>query len=273
MKYQFELAGGSITGREHSRLGKNNQDAFAWYRSEDYLIAIVSDGCGSGAHSEVGAKLGVRLTITAIQQSLQEDDQSLNHEAGWKRLQNRLLAQLQRFAEQLGGELEQTVQNYLLFTIVGGVITPEQTTLFALGDGVFVINGQVCHLGPFPGNAPPYLAYGLLDQGGDAFQLKPVQQFSTSNLESLLIGSDGVDDLIQVAHQTLPGRSEPVGSITQFWQDDRYFHNSDQVRRRLSMINREAIRLDNQTQQLLKHPGLLPDDTTLITIRKQEALC
>lgn len=272
MKYQFELAGGSITGREHSRLGKNNQDAFAWYRNDHCLIAIVSDGCGSGAHSEVGAKLGVRLTIASIQQSLQEDDQSLNHQAGWERLQNRLLAQLQRIAEQLGGELEQTVQNYLLFTIVGVVITSETTTCFAVGDGVFVINGQVCHLGPFPGNAPPYLAYGLLNQPGYGFQLKPVQQFPIHDLESLLIGSDGVSDLIQVANQTLPGRSERVGSITQFWQDDRYFRNPDQVRRHLSLINREAITLDTLTQQLLKHPGLLPDDTTLITIRK-EALC
>ena len=89
----------------------------------------------------------------------------------------------------------------------------------------------------------------------------------------MLIGSDGVSDLIQVAEQALPGRSEMVGDLADFWQDDRYFRNPDQVRRRLALINREVTMLDKQAQHWVRQSGLLPDDTTLIVIRRKETLC
>ena len=48
MKIPFQLAAGSIRGREHLRLERNNQDAYATLRNEQYAIAVVCDGCGSG---------------------------------------------------------------------------------------------------------------------------------------------------------------------------------------------------------------------------------
>ncbi|MDO8622315.1 MAG: protein phosphatase 2C domain-containing protein, partial [bacterium] len=55
-------------------------------------------------------------------------------------------------------------------------------------------------------------------------------------------------------------------SIDQFWTDDRYFRNPDMVRRRLTLVNREAVRAENG--MLARTPGLLPDDTTLVVIRR-----
>jgi hypothetical protein len=285
MKNQFELVGGSVIGREHRRVGKNNQDAFGWTVSEDGIVAVVCDGCGSGVHSEVGAKLGARLIVDRVHQVFSQSLSSsatFFHDDGhdgivvddpviWKRIQNALLHELQHVADLLGGDRPLAVTDYLLFTITGIVITPLTTALFALGDGVMVVNGDVIHLGPFPNNAPPYLGYGVLhESGADACPIKVLRILFTEDVQTILLGSDGVSDLIQRAEDTLPGCSETVGGLSQFWQGDRYFRNPDQVRRRLTRINRDVTCLDERSHQCVRHPGLLPDDTTLIVIRRKE---
>ena len=273
MKNQFELVGGSVIGREHLRVGKNNQDAFCWNVTEAGAVAVVCDGCSSGIHSEVGAKLGARIIVEALHRSV-EAGMRLEHEEVWQTIQQTLLTQLQQVAALLGDDRAQTMRDYLLFTITGVVITSTITAVFVLGDGVIAINDQVIRLGPFPNNAPPYLAYELLEENAsEALQIKVLQVLPTEQLQSLLIGSDGVSDLIQVAEQALPGRSETVGDLANFWQDDRYFRNPDQVRRRLALINREVTVLDKPAQHCVRQSGLLPDDTTLIVIRRKEALC
>jgi hypothetical protein len=273
MKNQFELAGGSVIGREHLRVGKNNQDAYGWQVAESGAIAVVCDGCGSGKHSEVGAKLGTRMIIETMHRVLKDDLDWANDQV-WQTMQQQWLTQLQDVAMMLGGDRTQAVQDYLLFTIAGVVITPRLTAVFALGDGVIAINDQVMRLGPFANNAPPYLGYGLLDkQTLESSSLKVLQFLPTAEVQSVLIGSDGVSDLIQGAEQFLPGRSETVGDIAQCWQDDRYFRNPDQVRRRLALINREMTTFDPKSQQCLRQSGLLPDDTTLIVIRRKEDTC
>lgn len=276
MKNQFELVGGSVTGREHLRVGKNNQDAAYWSLTDGGVIAVVCDGCGSGTHSEVGAKLGARMLVAALHRVLGKElggDLPLDSGAVWQPLQQALLAQLQQVAEVLGGDRDQVVQDFLLFTIAGAVITPAMTAVFSLGDGVVAINGRVMQLGPCANNAPPYLAYGLLrENSADAFQVKVLQALPTDQVQSLLLGTDGLSDLIAVAEKPLPGRSDLVGDIAQFWQGDRYFRNPDQVRRRLTLINRDIARFDASSGQWRRQAGLLPDDTTLVVIRRKEAL-
>ncbi len=269
MNHQFELAGGSVIGREHLRLGKNNQDAYSWRVTETGTIAVVCDGCGSSRYSEVGAQLGARLVITTLEQML-TPDLDLNDRVVWQGIQQQLLIQLQQVATQLGGDLQQTVQDYLLFTITGFAITSTLAAIFVLGDGVIAINGEVLQCGPFINNAPPYLAYGLLNHNTEQFfQLQAVKVLPTQSLQSLLIGSDGVSDLIQAATQTLPGQVEPIGDIAQFWLQDRYFRNCDQVRRQLALINRDRTIMCPSSQSCLRKPGLLPDDTTLIVLRRK----
>jgi len=68
---------------------------------------------------------------------------------------------------------------------------------------------------------------------------------------------------------TIPGRSEIVGPISQFWGEDRYFENPDGVRRRLALINNEHQTIDWRKQTIERTAGRLPDDTTLIVIRRK----
>jgi hypothetical protein len=88
----------------------------------------------------------------------------------------------------------------------------------------------------------------------DCTEFQINQQIATEKVQSILIGTDGVIDLIKAENRNLPRKLEKVGSLSQFWQSDRYFDNPDLVRRKLFLINHQA-------------DGLLPDDTTLITLR------
>jgi hypothetical protein len=270
MSIQWAVAGGSVTGREHLRTGKNNQDAYHWQMFGDVMIAIVGDGCSSGAHSEVGATLGVRLVTKAIAQILQE--WKIEQPEFWSEVQQEILQQLSKLVFMLDKHSPQVIYDYLLFTVVGAVITPTVTTLFSIGDGVLILNGEEVSVPHFPGNAPPYLAYGLIEPSPippEQLQFQIHHCLSTDEVRSLLIATDGVKDLLAVADQPLPGKQERVGQIQQFWQNDRYFHNSDQLRRRLSLINREVVQANWEQQQLNRFRGLLPDDTTLIVIRRK----
>src|SRR5262245_18147936 len=63
-------AAAAVTGARHLRAARNGQDAAAAWTGErggDRLGAIVvCDGCGSGASSEVGARLGAQLVVRAL---------------------------------------------------------------------------------------------------------------------------------------------------------------------------------------------------------------
>ena len=274
MQDKFELAGGSTIGREHLRLGKNNQDAYYWVSIDSATIAVVCDGCGSGTHSEVGAKIGARLVVEAMLRNLPEDGLSLSTNF-WQQVHQDLLHSLGMIAASLGGDLVSVVKEYLLFTIIGAVITPEETAVFAIGDGVFALNEEVITIPPFPNNAPPYLSYGLiidalLDMKPVDCQLRVHRQVPTSEVQSILIGTDGVEDLIGVADKYLPGKSDRVGEISQYWEDDRYFRNLYGLNRRLALISHNSIKPDWETRRLIKQNGLLADDTTLVVIRRQQ---
>ena len=155
----------------------------------------------------------------------------------------------------------------LLFTLVGAVFTPDEVLVFSAGDGLWALNGQVHPLGPFPGNAPPYLAYGLLKPG--AVSLCSLALRPTAEVDSLVLGTDGVVDLCGLAEARVPDSQEPVGPLSRFWTEDRYFSHPDALRRRLSLLNRESIRADFTAQRLVRVPGLLADDTTLVILRRQ----
>ncbi|MDX2270578.1 MAG: protein phosphatase 2C domain-containing protein [Cyanobacteriota bacterium] len=255
----LEWACGSVVGTEHRRLGRNNQDSYQVLKTEDFLIALVCDGCGSSKHSEIGAKVGSRLLLQTIAMALQWG------ELDWEWVQSEVLRQIASLADLMGQNRGQMVQDYFLFTLVGCVITPSHSVLFALGDGVFILNHEVLTLEA--DNSPPYLGYGLL---GLHYPIQVVRVIPTQALHSLLIGTDGVNDLLSKADHPLPGRHDRVGFISQFWQEDRYFQNPQMLQRHLNLINRDVTVPDWAARQLIRHSGLLPDDTTLIVLRQKK---
>lgn len=260
----FDIAAASVIGREHSRAGRNNQDAFCVDACEQGLAAVVADGCGSGSHSEVGAQAGARLVVASALRLLR-DGARVEEGAFLTALRERSVAFLRELALGLG---RGGLQDCLLFTVVGAVVTPELTLVFSAGDGVWALNGQVHPLGPFPGNAPPYLAYGLIPDSVVPFARQAL--VPTADVRSLMLGTDGVGDLARMAESLVPEREEPVGPLSQYWNDERYFRNPDALRRRLSLLVRESVRVEPVSHRLVRSPGLLPDDTTLVVLRRRE---
>lgn len=277
MKTHFQLSSGSTVGREHRLIGKNNQDALAWFQSDSLTIGVVCDGCSSGQHSEVGAQLGARLLVERLARlfasNLTTEDEGRIHKI-LERARQDVLAHVRILALALGGSLSHTVSDYFLFTIVGFIITPNLATTFSLGDGLLVVNGEITQLGPFPHNEPPYLAYALVESSmadcdSDFLRFHCHHVLPVDQVTSLLVGSDGVADVIDSSDQLLPGKTEPAGSLSQFWNDSSYYQNPDALRRRLFLMNREMVQPDWPQQRLRKSSGLLPDDTTLIVARRR----
>lgn len=278
----FEIGYGSVIGRDHTAVSKNCQDAWHCAGSETVLVAVVCDGCGSGKHSEVGAKLGARfLTQEILHQTNAQNAETLSalivSTEFWHTVRETTLSQLQTVVSALGGSLAQVVSDYLLFTVVGVIVTPLKTVIFSLGDGLYAINGDVKTIGPFPDNMPPYLAYGLVNSSLATsnpdrlhFSIEAVRP--TAEVQSVLIATDGLEELLRSATCKLPGKIDVVGAVSQFWEADHYFSNPDAIRRKLSLMNVESRRPDWENRRLVKEPGLLSDDTTLVVIRRQNAI-
>jgi hypothetical protein len=278
LRDDFEIAGGSVTGKSHVQVGRANQDAFTWYRSDECLIALVADGCGSGKRSEVGAEIGARILTWSLAQRLPGHMQrggALDDAALWEEIRVGLLAELGKLASALGGSLGEVVTDYLLFTVVGLCVAGGQACVFSVGDGVIAVNGELRELGPFPRNEPPYLSYGLLDT---AEASAPLPRFSihrllpAEELDSVLLGTDGALDVEREARRAIPGGGGEVGPLRQFWQDDGYFQNRDGIRRRLAILNREVVRPVWAERRLSRERGLLEDDTTLVVVRRRRPL-
>jgi len=258
----YEIAGGTVTGRSHLLAGKPNQDAYAFVSRGEILVAAVCDGCGSGAHSEVGAQLGARIGTARLAERL-EGGAQLDDPALWDGLRADLLGALRDLAAAMGGGLARTVTDHFLFTVVGLALVGDRGCVFAAGDGIAAVDGVITRLGPFPGNEPPYLGYGLLEPHAPGFST--VRAFEGAR--SVLLGSDGAADLADLAARSLPGGGE-VGPISRFWEDDRYFHNRDAVRRRLALVNRDVTRPLWEERRIERETGLLDDDTTVVVVRR-----
>jgi hypothetical protein len=274
----FEIAGGSIPGRDHLGrnevlLGRNNQDAFLWESTEQAIFAVVCDGSSDSPHSEVGAKLGARLLVSSLEDNAAHflREQTVRWEAYLERVRLDTLARLRVLALSAHSEdFSQVVMDYFLFTVTGFIATGQGVLVFSLGDGLYAVNGSVQVLSPFTGNFPAYLAYGLLEgwQGVEGLHFK-VQRFMPSQeFESVLIASDGAVELQAVSQVNLPGRNETAGPLSQFWEKNCFFQNPDAVRRRLSLMNREIRRFDSSSNCPVCETGLLRDDTTLVVLRR-----
>lgn len=278
MNNVWEIAGGSIIGRDHVRSQKNNQDSFFWTEKNGLLVAAVSDGCSAGSKSEVGANLGCRLLVKNLEAELisvrAENFNRLVLEVALERARQDTLAEMRILAKSLGGSFSSVVEEYFLFTLLGGIFTEKYSALFAVGDGLFFLNGEKIELGPFPGNKPPYLSYALVDNSlgtlPELFRFRIFRFVETKDVENCLIATDGAKDLLAVTDRQIPGKEEVVGEISRFWQDDKYFTNPDQLRRRLTLLNRDSKLYDPRTATLKVENGLLPDDTTFIVIRRRE---
>ena len=277
----LQIASASVLGRDHVGPGKNNQDALHVVSDHGTIIAVVCDGCGSGAHSEVGAKIGARLVCESISRHMwfafkdAAGDPTLIDRA-LERVRLDVLAQIRVLANAMGGSFSGVVQDYFLFTIIGAIVNDCFAVTFSIGDGVVYRDGERVEIWKSEYNAPPYVAYALVETtGGETQFVKDVHVphfvvhgIQAGGFSSLLIGTDGAEALIAASEQRMPGRQDSVGPIESLWTDDRFFQNKDALRRHLVLVNREHQRIDWKQQVVHKEHGLLKDDASLVVIRR-----
>ncbi len=282
---KFSVAGGSVVGFDHTRPGQpgstNNQDAYTWRIGESSTVVIICDGCGSNPYSEVGAHMCAQAAVSTLSRLIRRRDKlSQDNLPGiLQTLQGHMLANITSWAHEMAGAktFDDVVQEYFFCTVIGAVITADVTAVFSQGDGVYAVNEKTTVIPPYSNNAPPYLGYGLLP---GMFRAESQLQFSvraivpTVEVQSALIGSDGVYDFMQAETKKLPGKPELLGPLSQFWTMPRYWSNPDAIRRRLALANLETIELDpaaaagGSVRGRIK-PGLLHDDTTVVLIRRE----
>lgn len=176
--------GASRIGREHLRVGKNNQDGFAFRAHGGRAVGVVTDGCGSQARSEVGALLGAQFLAGYLWGEQIESGLAA-------RATEALCAFLSRLASELGGvATHEVLERHFLFTFLAAVKEGPRALVFGLGDGGLVVDGSLQRLDAGPENAPEYCAYRLVGQG----QLEPRVHFE-GEAEVVAVMTDGFDGL------------------------------------------------------------------------------
>lgn len=264
------LAAGSVIGRDHRIVPKNCQDGFHVKNRGSITVGVVTDGCGSGAHTEVGAHIGARLVCEAV--LAERERVEFISDIRWDRVLGDVVSTLHVLARQMGESLSAVVNEFLLFTVVGVVMDDAEAGFFNFGDGVIQINQQQIELGPFPGNEPPYLGYCLVGSSlpsvdPDALTFRVVHTIPLADLGYFLIGTDGVMDLIRAEGKPKPGSEELIAPIREF-VDDKCFSNEVLLSRRLLLVARDWHHRDPATNQQVIDSGLLPDDTTMLVGKK-----
>ncbi len=149
-----------------------------------------------------------------------------------------------------------TLQDYFLFTFRVAVVTPDETLVFGIGDGVFSVNGRITIVDPGPDNAPPYVAYNLTALPTFP-RVAPIVhcRLPTTALRSLIIATDGASELITRRSRPLADGTT-VGGLEPFETEPRYVRNPSLLHKRLVVIGD-------------RHRSLF-DDTTLVLIRRKE---
>lgn len=257
---QFLATAGSIVGREHVRVHKNNQDGYAIASDGDTIVAAVTDGCSSSKYSEVGARLAAAwlarcATTYAPGPTTPERPEQLG---------DALIDFLSSVCIQMsprGMPIDDLLHHYFLFTYLCVVVTQEETWIVGQGDGVFSVNGTTRVLDSGPDNAPRYPAYRLADPNrlkGGAQTVhggRPSTLYSgpTASLESLVIGTDGLVDLMERADEPLNDGTRQ-GGIEQFERENRFITNPTLLHKKLVVIG--------------EGHGRLRDDTTMVLIRR-----
>ena len=257
---RFFATSGSVTGREHARLGRNNQDGVALAARGDLLVAVVTDGCSSGKWSEVGARIAARWLVEWTPHYLRPAT-GASRESELRDLTTGLLRYLVMTGSWLSANEESwmaTLQDYFLFTFLVAVVTPAETLVFGIGDGVLSVNGRITVVDPGPDNAPPYVVYNLTTRALPAsLRVAPIVhcRLPTRALRSLIIATDGASEL--VARQSRPlTDGTTVGGLEPFETESRYVRNPSLLHKRLVVIGD-------------RHRCLF-DDTTLVLIRRKE---
>jgi len=258
------VAAAAVTGASHLRLGRNGQDAVASWSEGDRGVVIVCDGCGSGARSELGAIYTARALVAAMARLLREGA-SAAEQVTWERARAEVTRGLRSLLASWRVEREEDVadacliEQHLLCTIVAAARGGGTASVWAIGDGAFVLGGELTQLGPFPDNAPPYLAYDLLAAPREAhfaaLAMDPGDDGDDGETDrgAILVATDGAaalgEELIELAHTP------------------RFLEHPDALRRHLATLARPGERIVWSERRVERTAAPLQDDAAIGLLR------
>lgn len=262
----YTTAAGSAIGKEHIALGKNNQDAYYIRTSPAGIIAVICDGCSQGESSEVGAKIFSRAFANYLNNFINEPASSsifANLDNLTRQVHRFFISNLSLCQTIIGMDHSMVVKDFLQFTTIAAIVTPSQTIVFSIGDGVVSVNKDIISIDPYLGNGrnePPYVGYLITDSTIPLKELSPKVHYilPTDVIESVIIATDGAKDIIKNA--------ATVGPLHQFL-DNKYFSNPYNLTRRLNVMNMSHQFPDWEQRVIKKTSGVLEDDTTIVVIR------
>lgn len=291
----FDTISASVTGARHLRIGRNGQDAAVAWATERGALAVVCDGCSSGAYSEVGSRLGALLVARAIERVIDGGvcggdaegtagsrplgdfalgDVALADPATWRAIRAEVLAGLAAVVDRVGGDRERVVHDQLLFTIVAAAVRGDEAVVWAVGDGAYAIGDAAHELGPFEGNAPPYLAYGLVSpevlydataEGRDVVARGGVHEVAVGERGELLVVVPPGVSTIAVATD---GVGDLAGGLVPLTAR-RFVDHPDALRRHLAVLARPRERIEWSEQRVVREAAALQDDCAVAIIRRR----
>lgn len=242
MTPKWSSSAASVTGSRHRQRGQGNQDGFALCCRGERAIAVVTDGCGSAPHSQVGSQLGAQLWLRALSRYVAEP-------ACVSLAKAEVLAHLELLASSMAMDPSEAIRSHFLFTTVAAIVRGADVEVFAIGDGVVCLDDELIEMGPFAGDQPPYLAYELLGAPQAA------SMSWKGSARTVVIATDGAIpsvDLVSLGHS------------------DAIFDRRDALRRRLVALGTERTAVDWERQVIDRIPGVLIDDTTVIALRRDQ---
>ncbi len=281
---------------------QNSAEPVRW--PPEPLICLVSDGVSSAVDAEVGSKLAVRLYYTTLSREFNRaravlaEAKKQGHKlesdplpaAFWARVDNNALAPLSTLMMALGPDDEsfrRTLRELFIFTLIGVLHTEEfGTWIFGPkgSDGVFAVNGEVVVREPQLGNKPISPCYRFVP---NEFQDQPelmntvVHRYvPPGKLDNFLIGTDGLVHYMSAVGKKMPGRTELVCPLQNLWNNDD-FYKDDTLDLYFRQINNESCRMikpkpeeeaAGKKARMVREPGLLLDDTTLIVGKRIHTL-
>lgn len=202
---EFKMRTGIVTGREHIVYGINCQDSVNTksfdYKGNSYLTGVVSDGCGEGKKSEVGSHLATSFVSAKMEQLIKK---GLSETEIPSRIFKKLLNFLRSIMDSYGlknhpEEEVSFIRDHLLFTVIGFIIGPKDTVIFATGDGVVILNEDIVIRDQQ--NSPSYPAYHLIKSKylkTPLYEKFDIYTIKTEELQNLAIGSDSWQSEIEI---------------------------------------------------------------------------
>lgn len=224
-------ATGGIGGSAHARRGQDGQDGVAVVAAAERIVVVVTDGCSSGARSELGARLGARWLAVLAARGFDPARPAASSRSVTEALVRRLAVLARSLSTQ--GRIEPgVVDEALLFGFLVAVVTTETAAVFGVGDGIVSVDGVTTVLDPGPENAPRYVGYALV--GGDATPEVHV----AGPAEVVTIATDGVAPL--------------AARLPELAADPRLFANRSLLTKRLRVLGRQIPLDDDATLAIVR---------------------